>query len=35
VGGKIGWMLFTLLGMLLQFGIILLILRAIIVAAVG
>ena len=35
VGRKIGWMLFTLLAMLLQFAIILAILRAIIVAAIG
>jgi hypothetical protein len=35
VGRKIGWILFTLLAMLLQFAIILAILRAIIVAAIG
>ena len=35
VGRKIGWMLFTLLAMLLQFAIILAILRAILVAAIG
>ena len=35
VGRKIGWMLFTLLAMLLQFAIILAILRAIIVTAIG
>ena len=35
VGRKIGWMLFTLLAMLLQFGIILVILRMIIVTAIG
>ena len=35
VGRKIGWMLFTLLAMLLQFGIILVILRAILVARSG
>jgi hypothetical protein len=32
---KIGWMLFTLLAMLLQFAIILAILRVILVAAIG
>ena len=35
VGRKIGWMLFTLLAMLLQFAIILAILRVILVAAIG
>jgi hypothetical protein len=35
VGGKIGWMLFTLLAMLLQFGIIVVILRAILLTAIG
>ena len=35
VGGRIGWMLFTLLAMLLQVGIILVILRAILVTAIG
>ena len=35
VGRKIGWMLFTLLAMLLQFGIMLAILRAIIVTRIG
>jgi hypothetical protein len=35
VGCKIGWMLFTLLAMLLQFGIVLGILRMIIVTAIG
>ena len=35
VGRKIGWMLFTLLAMLLQFAIMLAILRAIIVTAIG
>ena len=35
VGRKIGWMLFTLLAMLLQFGIVLAILRAIIVTRIG
>ena len=35
VGGKIGWMVFTLLAMLLQFGIILVILRAILVTRIG
>ena len=35
VGRKIGWMLFTLLAMLLQFAIILAILRTIIVMAIG
>ena len=35
VGRKIGWMLFTLIAMLLQFGIILVILRTIIVMAIG
>ena len=35
VGRKIGWMLITLLAMLLQFGIILVILRMIIVTAIG
>jgi hypothetical protein len=35
VGRKIGWMLFTLLAMLLQFGIILVILRVILVTAIG
>ena len=35
VGRKIGWMLFTLLAMLLQFAIILVILRMIIVTAIG
>jgi hypothetical protein len=35
VGRKIGWMLFTLIAMLLQFGIILVILRMIIVTAIG
>ena len=32
---KIGWMLFTLLAMLLEFGIILMILRAILVTRIG
>jgi hypothetical protein len=35
VGRKIGWMLFTLIAMVLQFGIILVILRMIIVTAIG
>jgi hypothetical protein len=35
VGRKIGWMLFTLLAMLFQFGIILVILRMMIVTAIG
>jgi len=35
VGRKIGWMLFTLIAMFLQFGIILVILRMIIVMAIG
>ena len=35
VGRRIGWMLFTLIAMLLQFGIILVILRMIIVMAIG
>ena len=35
VGRKIGWMLFTLLAMLVQFGIILVILRIIIVTVIG
>ena len=35
VGRTIGWMLFTLLAMLLQFGIILAILRAILVTTIG
>jgi len=35
VGRKIGWVLFTLLAMLLQFGIILVILRMMIVTAIG
>jgi hypothetical protein len=35
VGRKIGWMLFTLIAMLLQFGSILVILRAILVTAIG
>ena len=35
VGRKIGWMLFTLLAMLLQFAIILVILRVILVTAIG
>ena len=35
VGGKIGWMVFTLLAMLLQFRIILVILRAILVTRIG
>jgi hypothetical protein len=35
VGHKIGWMLFTLLAMLLQFAIILVILRAILVTRIG
>lgn len=35
VGRRIGWMLFTLLAMLLQFAIILAILRVILVAAIG
>jgi hypothetical protein len=35
VGCRIGWMLFTLLAMLLQFGIILVILRMIVVTAIG
>ena len=35
VGRKIGWMTFTLLAMLLQFGIILVVLRAILVARIG
>ena len=35
IGGKIGWMLFTLAAMLLQFGLLLVILRAILVTAIG
>jgi hypothetical protein len=35
VGRKIGWMAMTLLAMLLQFGIILVILRAILVTRIG
>ncbi|MCI0541463.1 MAG: hypothetical protein L0Z50_40200 [Verrucomicrobiales bacterium] len=35
VAWKIGWMLFTLLAMLLQFGILAVIIRAILVAAIG
>ena len=35
MGRKIGWMLFTLLAMLLQFGIILVILRAILVTRIA
>ena len=35
VGRKIGWMLFTVIAMFLQFGIVLVILRAIIVTAIG
>ena len=35
VGRKIGWMLFTLLAMLIQFAIILAILRTILVTAIG
>jgi hypothetical protein len=35
VGRKIGWMLFTLLAMLLQFGMIVAILRMILVTAIG
>ena len=35
VGRKIGWMLFTLFAMLFQFGIILVILRAILVTTIG
>lgn len=35
VGRKIGWMLFTLLAMLLQFAIVLVILRAIVVTTIG
>jgi len=35
VGRKVGWMILTLLAMLLQFGIILVILRAILVATIG
>ena len=35
IGRKIGWMLFTLAAMLLQFGIILVILRTILVTAIG
>jgi len=35
VGGKIGWMVFTLLGMLLQFAILVVILRIILVTAIG
>jgi len=35
VGRKMGWMLFTLLAMLLQFGIILVILRAILVTKIA
>ncbi len=35
VGRKIGWMLFTLLAMLLQFGIILVVLRTILVTTIG
>src|SRR6267154_1982893 len=35
VGRKIGWMLFTLIAMLLQFGIILVILQIILVTAIG
>jgi hypothetical protein len=35
VGRRVGWMLFTLLAMLLQFGIILMFLRVILVAMIG
>ena len=35
VGRKIGWMLFTLLAMLLQFAVLLVILRIILVTAIG
>jgi hypothetical protein len=35
VGGKIGWMVFTLLAMMLQCGIILMILRAILVTRIA
>ena len=35
VGREIGWMLFTLLAMLLQFAVILVILRAILVTTIG
>jgi hypothetical protein len=35
VGRKVGWMLFTLLAMLLQFAVILAVLRVILVAAIG
>jgi hypothetical protein len=35
VGGKIGWTVFTLLGMLLQFAILVVILRIILVTAIG
>src|SRR5437899_2369106 len=35
VGRKIGWMVFTLLAMLIEFGIILVILRAILVTRIG
>ena len=35
VGGRIGWMLFTLLAMLLQFAILLVILRTILVVAIS
>jgi len=35
VGRKIGWMLFTLLAMLLQFAMILAVLRVILVTAIG
>ena len=35
VGRKMGWMLFTLLAMLLQFAIVLVILRAIVVTTIG
>ena len=35
VGRKIAWMLFTLLAMLLQFGIILVVLRAILATRIG
>ena len=35
VGRKVGWMVFTLLAMLLEFGIILVVLRAILVTRIG
>ena len=35
VGGRIGWMVLTLLGMLLQFAVLVVILRIILVTAIG